>query len=298
MRVFVTGATGFIGSAVVQELIASGHTVLGLARSEQSAHALIEAGAEVRRGDIQDLDSLLSGAAACDGVIHTGFIHDFSRFKEVCEIDRGVIEAIGSVLEGSDRPFIVTSGTALVAAGTLAIETDMPPAASHNPRIASEQAVDALAARGVRVAVVRLPPSVHGDGDHGFVPLLINLARQKGIAAYKGEGQNRWPAVHKLDAANLYRLALEKIPAPGTRYHANAEEGIAFKMIAEVIGKHLNIPVESKSPEEAAIHFDWFAHFASIDNPCSSKHTQQILGWQPKHSGLLEDIDRASYFSV
>lgn len=294
MRVFVTGATGFIGSAVVQELIAAGHQVLGLARSGSAANALIAAGAEVHRGDLEDLDSLRTGAAASDGVIHTGFIHDFTRFKEVCEVDRIAIKTIGAVLAGSDRPFIVTSGTALLQ-GKLAVETDMP-TPGPNPRIASEKAVDEIAALGVRASVVRLPPSVHGDGDHGFVPMLANIAREKGISVYKGEGLNRWPAVHRLDAAKLYRLALEKAAVGGTRYHSVAEEGIAFKEIAEVIGKHLNIPVVSKSPEEAAEHFAWFAHFASIDNPTSGKLTQKILGWQPTHTGLIADIDRESYF--
>ena len=297
MKVFVTGATGFVGSAVVQELIKAGHKVLGLARSEDAAKSLIAIGAEAHRGDLEDLESLRSGVAVTDGVIHTGFIHDFSRFKEVCETDRKVIETIGSALAGSDCPFIITSGTALVAKGKLAVEEDMP-SPGHNPRIASEQAADAVAALGVRVAVVRLPPSVHGDGDHGFVPLLINLARQKGISVYKGEGLNRWPSVHRLDAASLYRLALENTFVPGTRFHAVAEEGVAFKDIAQVIGKRLNIPVISKSPEEADLHFGWFAHFASLDNSSSSKHTREILGWKPVQPELLVDIDRESYFKI
>lgn len=298
MRVFVTGATGFIGSAVVKELINAGHQVLGLARSDASASQLMAAGAEVHRGDLEDVESLKSGAAATDGVIHTGFIHDFSRFKEVCETDRRAIEAIGSALAGTNRPFIVTSGTALVAQGRLAVESDMPHA-GHNPRIASEEAADAVAAMGVRVAVVRLPPSVHGEGDHGFVPILINTAREKGVSAYKGDGTNRWPAVHRFDAARLFRLALEHGAAVGgTRFHGVAEEGVAFKEIAQIIGKRLNLPVESKSAEEAAIHFDWFAHFAGIDNPVSSKQTQEQLGWKPVQPGLITDIDHESYFTV
>jgi nucleoside-diphosphate-sugar epimerase len=297
MRVFVTGATGFVGAAVVKELIGAGHQVLGLARSDANAALLTAAGAEVHRGNLEDLDSLRKGAKATDGVIHTGFIHDFSRFKEVCEVDRKAIEAIGTALEGTDRPFLVTSGSALVASGKLAVEEDraLP---GPNPRIASEQMADEMAARGVRVAVVRLPPSVHGKGDHGFVPVLIQLARQKGVAAYKGEGLNRWPAVHRFDAARLYRLALESAFVPGTRFHAAAEEGVAFKDIAALIGNRLNIPVVSVSVEEAAMYFGWFAHFASIDNPTSSKQTQTVLAWTPTQPDLIADIDQDSYFSV
>ena len=296
MRVFVTGATGFIGSAIVQELLAAGHQVTGLVRSAESAKQLTAVGSQAHLGTLDDLDSLRQGAAASDGVIHTAFIHDFSKFKENCEIDRQAIEAMGTVLAGSARPLIITSGTALLSLGRLATEEDRPTTGSStNPRVASEEAAASVAANGVNVSVVRLPPSVHGQGDHGFVPLLINLAREKGVAAYIGEGLNHWPAVHRLDAARLYRLVLEKGSA-GSVFHGVAEEGVPFRDIAGIIGKRLNLPVVSKSPTEAADHFGWFTHFAAIDSPASSKQTRELLGWQPKQTGLLADFDSEAYF--
>lgn len=296
MKVFVTGATGFIGTALVKELIDAGHQVLGLARSDASADALMTAGAEVHRGDLQDLESLRSGARMADGIIHAGFIHDFSKFAEVCEIDRVAIETMGDVFAGSGKPFIITSGTALVRQGAMATE-DMDSAhdKSKFPRV-SEAAGLAFADKGVRAMAIRLSPSVHGEGDkHGFVPILIGTARQKGIAAYIGDGQNRWNAVHRLDAVRLYRLALEQGEA-GARYHAVGDEAISLKTITEAIGSHLSLPVVSISPEEAPAHFGWFASFAAVDCPASSKVTQQQLNWRPIHPSLADDLASGVYY--
>ena len=295
MRVFVTGATGFVGSAVVADLIAAGHGVLGLARSDGAAAKLRAAGAEVHRGDLEDIDSLQQGATAADGVIHTGFIHDFARFKQVCDIDGRAIAALGSALAGTDKPMIVTAGVALLASGRLATEQDAGPAPSDAYPRMSEQAAAEATAQGSRVSVVRLSPSVHGEGDHGFVPMLINIAREKGASAYIGDGSNRWAAVPRADAATLFRLALEKGVA-GANYHGVTEEGIAFREIAEAIGRGLNLPVVSIAPDKAADHFGWFTGFAGLDCPASSAQTRAQLGWHPTRAGLLSDLDQGRYF--
>ncbi|GGE85562.1 SDR family oxidoreductase [Sphingomonas prati] len=294
MRVFVTGATGFVGSAVVAELLGAGHQVLGLARSEASAEALMQAGADVQRGSLEDLQSLKAGAADADAVIHTAFDHDFTRFAENSQADRQAIEALGEALIGTERPLLVTAGVALLAPGRVAVEADRPPADPDYPR-QSEAAAAALVERGVRASVVRLPPSVHGVGDHGFVPMLAAIAREKGVSAYIDDGENRWTAVHRLDAAQVYRLALEH-GATDRAYHAVAEESIPFRAIAEAVGRQLGLPVRSVSHESAAEHFGWFTMFASMDTPASSERTRTLLGWSPTEVGLLAELERPGYF--
>jgi nucleoside-diphosphate-sugar epimerase len=296
MKVFVTGATGFVGSAIVRELISAGHQVLGLARSDAGGKSLIAAGAQVHRGDLKDLESLRSGAAMSDSVIHTGFIHDFSNFAENCEVDKRAIEALGSALEGSEQPLLVTSGLATLAQGRMATEEDapLPPSASY-PRV-SEVTGEKLLKRGVRVSVVRLP-QVHNTVKQGLVTFAIALAREKGLSAYVGDGLNRWAAVHVLDAARLYRLALEKQEA-GARYHAVAEEGVPARDIAHAIGRGLKVPVVSKSAEEAAAHFGWLGAFVGRDLTASSAQTQRLLEWRPTGPGLITDLDRANYFAA
>jgi nucleoside-diphosphate-sugar epimerase len=289
MRVFVTGATGFVGSAVVQELLAHGHQVLGLSRSDAGAAQLEAAGAEVVRGVLEDTDVLARAAASADGVIHTAFNHDFSKFAENCELDRRAIEALGEGAVG--KPLLVTSGTARLAPGRLAVETDIPAeGVGGYPRV-SESTAAGLLVKSVKASTVRLAPSTHGPGDHGFVPMLIDIARRTGVSAYIDAGENRWSGVHRLDAAKVYRLAIER-GAGGERYHAVADEGVPFREIAAAIGRGLGLPVESRPAE----HFGWFAMFAGMDAATSSAWTRETLGWTPTEAGLLEDIGAAGYF--
>ncbi len=295
MRVFVTGATGWVGSATVRDLVTAGHEVLGLSRSEEGARALKAAGAAVQSGSMEDLDSLRAGAARADGVIHLAFNHDFSKIAENSETEKRAIATLGEVLGTSGRPLIATSGVALLSPGVVSDETTPARVLSDAFPRAPDAAVAELVARGVRATVVRLAPTVHGHGDRGFVPLLIGIAREKGQAAYIGDGQNRWAAVHRLDAARVFRLALEG-GAEGGPFHAIAEQGIPMKRIAEVIARRLGVPLVSKTPEEAPAHFGWFAGFAGIDCPASSERTRARLNWTPAQPGLLEDLDHPAYF--
>jgi len=296
MRVFLTGATGFIGEALVRELRTAGHEVLGLARSDDAAGKLARLGIEAHRGDLADTASLAAGARACDGVIHTAFIHDFSAYAAAAETDRRAVEALADALEGSGKPFVLTSGSALLAPGRIGTEEDAPaPGSAASLRAGAEMVALGAASRGVRSSVVRLPPTVHGIGDHGFVPALVEVARRTGVSAFIGEGANRWPAVHRLDAVRLYRLALERA-VPGSRLHGVAEEGVTLRAIAEAISAGLGVPVRSLTEEQAHKHFDWLAAFAAIDNPTSSGLTREALGWIPKESGLLMDMRGSGYF--
>lgn len=294
MRVFVTGATGFVGSAVVAELIAAGHQVLGLTRSDVGARALAAAGAEPHHGTLDDPDSLKAGAARADGVIHLAFNHDFSTYQANCDDDRRVIASLGAALMGSDRPLLVTSGTGMGASapGQLATEDTPPVSAAMVPRAASEAAADAAAATGVNVSVVRLP-QVHDSEKQGLVTYAIAAAREHGVSAWIGEGANRWPAAHVVDTARLYRLALERAER-GARYHAVAEEGVAMRAIAETIGRRLGLPARSITPEQAPAHFGWLAMFATADLPASSALTRQRLGWRPTGPGLIADLEQLS----
>lgn len=295
MRVFVTGASGFVGSAIVKELLQAGHQVLGMVRTDKGAEAVKQAGAEPWRGDIYDLESLQKGAVQCDAVIHTAFNHDFTKFKDNCETDRKVIMALGAALAGTNKPLVVTSGVGLLNLGRQVTENDKPAGSDVSPRAASEEAANAVNEQGVNSYIVRLPPTVHGAGDHGFIPIVIGIAKEKGESAYIGEGNNHWGAVHRLDAAVVYRLIVEKKPAQKV-YHAVAEEGISFKQIATAIAKELQIPVVSKDGATADAHFGWFKHFASMGNPASSTQTRAALGWKPVHPGLIDELVPGVYF--
>ncbi len=306
MRVFVTGASGWIGSAVVPELLGTGHQVIGLARSDASADALTAAGVEVHRGDLDDLDTLRDAAAASDGVIHLAFKHELAfsgEFQAAADADRRAVETFGEVLAGSDRPLLIASGLLGLAPGRVVTEQEghdshaAVAAFGDGPRARWETAelTLSLASRGVRSSIVRLPPTNHGDGDNGFIATLVGIAREQGVSGYIGDGTNRWPAVHRLDSAHLFRLALEEAPA-GTTLHAVADEGVPVREIAEVIGRHLDIPVVSVSAKDAGEHFTWLGAFLGLDAPASSTWTRELLGWQPTHPGLTADLDQGHYF--
>jgi nucleoside-diphosphate-sugar epimerase len=296
MRVFVTGATGFVGSAVVADLLMAGHEVLGLARSEASAMALRATGAEALMGDLENPDSLQAGVRAADGVIHTGFVHDFTRFEECCAIEGRALQAMGAALAGTVKPIVIASGTALVAGSGLATEEMRITDTNHpHPRVISERSADRMASEGIRASLMRLAPTTHGPGDHGFVPMLIAAARKTGVSAFVGEGHNRWPTVHRLDAARLFRLALED-GTGGRRYHAVAEEGLPFHAIATAISAGTGLPLKALDPSDAAAHFGFLGGFAAWDLPTSSAWTQRTLGWTPQHPTLLQDLAGPDYF--
>lgn len=307
MRVFVTGASGWIGTAVVDELVGAGHEVVGLARSDDAAATITAAGARVHRGALDDLDGLRSAASASDGVIHLAFKHDLAftgDFQGAADADRSAVEAFADALAGTDRPLVIASGTLGVAPGRVATELDghdddpALAALGGGPRArgATAEFVLSLASRGVRSSVMRLPPTNHGDGDHGFVATLVAVARDKGVSGYIGDGSNRWPAVHRLDSARLFRLALEKAPA-GSTLHAVADEDVPVRSIADVIGHHLSVPVVSISPDDAGEHFTWLAPFLALDAPASSTLTRELLNWQPVQPGLIDDLDEGHYFT-
>ena len=307
MRIFVTGASGWIGSAVVPELIDAGHQVAGLARSDAAAAAVAAAGAEVVPGTIEDLDVLRSAAAGSDGVIHLAFQHDVAfsgGFASAAAADRRAVETLGEALAGTDRPFVIASGLLGLRPGRVVTERDGHgddpdpgnPSAGPQPRHATAQFTLSLAGRGVRSSVLRLPPTVHGDGDHGFLAALVGIARDKGVSGYLGDGSNRWPAVHRRDAAHLFRLAVEHAPA-GSTLHAIGDEGVPVRAIAEVVGRHLDVPVEAVAAERAAEHFSWLAGFIGIDSPASGALTRHLLGWQPTQPGLLDDLEKGHYFA-
>jgi nucleoside-diphosphate-sugar epimerase len=306
MRIFVTGASGWIGSAVVAELIGAGHQVVGLARSEVSAAALTAAGAAVHRGTLDDLESLRDAAAASDGVIHLAFKHDIAfsgGFQAAADADRRAVETFGEALAGSDRPLVIASGTLGLAPGGVATERDghdLSPAVAalgSGPqiRLATAELVLSCASRGIRSSVLRLPPTNHGSGDHGFMATLVRIARDRGVSGYVGDGANRWPAVHRLDSAHLFRVAFESAPA-GSTLHAVADEGVAFHDIAGVIGRHLNVPIASIAPDDANEHFTPLGGFVGIDSPASSALTRELLSWEPTHCGLIDDLDQGHYF--